>query len=196
MKNLILQAICCLAVSIFSISCGTLGGNSGVTIKAADVEKTFEPKTSIAYIDRQSEDRPVLHISLANFDFDPKDRGNFLKPSVIGDPDNVLIKIEIIAAETADSKDSFKLGETFLAKEDDSIQRVYALNIKRLVKNTTETLAVINFKEAKITLDSLTDEEVSGSFEYQFVARGKDGETDENAIAKGNFNAKMWKENK
>ena len=194
MKNIILIAIFCLAVSIFSISCGSLGGSSGVTIKAADVEKTFEPNTSIAYIDKQT-DRPVLRISLANFEFAPKDKGDFLRPTVTGKPENLLIKMEILADEKADPTKPFKLGETLLAKGDDSKQRVFALNISRLVKNATQTLPVIKYKEAKITLDSVTDKEVTGSFDFQFAAKGTDGETDENAIAKGSFKAKIWKEN-
>lgn len=197
MKKIILLAIFCLALSICSISCGTSGGSSGgssgVTIKAADVEKTFEPKTSIAYIDKQKT-RPVLYISLANFEFAPKDRGDFLKPTVTGNPENTFMRMEILADEKADQANPFKLGETLLAKGDDSKQRVYTLNISRLVNNATQTLPVIKFKEAKITLDSLTDEEVTGSFDYQIAAKGADGKTDENAVAKGSFKAKIWKE--
>jgi hypothetical protein len=104
--------------------------------------------------------------------------------------------MEVMAAEGADSERPFKLGETSLSKGKDSIQRVYSLNIMRLAKGATKTIPIIKYRDAKITLDSVTGKEVTGSFDFQYEVRNTDGSKDENAVAKGTFKAEIWKESK
>lgn len=182
------------AFSIFTISCGVIGGSSGVEVKAADVDKTFEPKTAIAYIDRTLK-RPTLSVYLANFDFNPKNRGDLFRPNVRENPENIVVRFEIISDEKAEPKDNFKTGETLLSKGDDSKQRFYSLNVVRVLNDSSETVNMKNYKDSKINITSLTDEEIAGTFDIQFIAVGEDKKTDENAFAKGSFKAKFWKEN-
>lgn len=176
------------------VSCGSLGGNSGVEIKAGDFDKKFEPKTALAYIDRKLK-RPTLSVFLANFDFNPKDRGDLFHPNVSGNPDNVVIRVEIISDEKAEPNDSFKQGETVSVKDNNSQLRFYSMNIYRAENNSTQSVKLKDYKEAKVNITNLTDEEYAGSFDIRFSAIGKDNQVDENAFAKGEFKAKFWKEN-
>ena len=176
------------------ISCGSAGVNSGVEIKAGDFEKTFEPKTALAYINRSLK-RPTLSVFLANFDFNPKDKGELIRPNVSGNPENVVIRVEIISDEKAEPNDSFKQGETVSVKGDDSQQRFYSMNIYRTENNSTQSVKLKDYKEAKVNIMTLTDEEYAGSFDIRFSAIGKDNQVDENAFAKSKFKAKFWKEN-
>lgn len=175
------------------VSCASLGGNSGVAVDAAEVEKSFEPKTSWAFVDSKL-NRPTLNVFLANYDFNPKNRGDLFRPGLDRNPENIIVRFEVLNPENADPKDVFKPG-VYNLEDDSSKQRFSLLNIIRIKNGSVETVKVKKYKEAKVNIESVTDEEVSGTFDIQFVAIGENNTDDENASAKGSFKAKFWKEN-